>query len=199
MFQTDHWRFFMSWLRDPRKVASVAPSSKRLGRALASRLDLDIAGPVIELGGGTGSITRALLEAGVPAERLVTIESDGRFAEILARKFPGITVIHGDAQAISSELKAHGVAMPVSSIVSSLPMLTLPQAVQGRILQECAVISGDATKYVQYTYGFGEPLSAELVAEHGLAGRREQVVWSNLPPAAVWIYRRMQAAVQGVQ
>lgn len=199
MFQTDHWRFFISWLRNPREVASVTPSSKRLGRALASQLDLDIPGAIIELGGGTGSITRALLEAGVPAERLVTIEREGRFAAMLAEKFPGITVIHGDAQAVSSELEAHGIAMPVSSIVSSLPMLTLPQAVQGRILQECAVISGAATTYFQYTYGFGEPLSAELVAEHGLAGRREQVVWSNLPPAAVWMYRRVQAAAQGAQ
>ena len=55
--------FFLRWLRAPTRIGAVAPSSRQLGRAMARQVAGGGTDPVIELGGGTGSITRALLES----------------------------------------------------------------------------------------------------------------------------------------
>jgi phospholipid N-methyltransferase len=88
--------FFSKWLKSPLSVASVTPSSTQLAKAMASGLP-DNEGLVIELGGGTGPITHALLEAGVRPDHLVVIERDPHFHRYLQQRFPGINVVCGDA------------------------------------------------------------------------------------------------------
>jgi len=78
--------FFGRWLRAPHRIGAVAPSSRFLARAMATQVDLRRPGPVIELGGGTGSVTKALLEAGLPVERLIVVERDVRLYKMLRRR-----------------------------------------------------------------------------------------------------------------
>src|SRR5260370_21870894 len=89
--------FFSRWLKAPHRIGAVAPSSRYLARAMATQVDLRRAEPVVELGGGTGSVTRALLEACLPAYRLVVVESDERLYKMLRPRFPQLRIIRGDA------------------------------------------------------------------------------------------------------
>src|SRR5271165_6980183 len=87
------WRiFFAPFLRDPLGIGAVAPSSAAVARAMADGLTLERPGMVLELGGGTGSVTRALLAAGCPPERLVVIERETALARVLRRRFPAARV-----------------------------------------------------------------------------------------------------------
>src|SRR5260370_41859302 len=61
--------FFARWLKAPQRIGAVAPSSRFLARAMGSQVALRRPEPVIELGGGTGCVTEALLEAGLPVDR----------------------------------------------------------------------------------------------------------------------------------
>ena len=70
----DEVRFLRSWMEKPLHVGAVMPSSKVLARAMAQFVDPDAAGPIIELGPGTGAITNALIERGVDPAQLVLVE-----------------------------------------------------------------------------------------------------------------------------
>jgi len=83
------------WLRNPIAVAELAPTSRWVAEAVSAKLELNRPGAVIELGAGTGSLTRGLLTAGCPPERLVAIELDAEFAALLRRRFPRVSVIAG--------------------------------------------------------------------------------------------------------
>src|SRR5258707_12647936 len=82
-------------------------------------------GHVIELGAGTGEVTKALLAAGIAPHRLALVERDPELAGFLRQNFPGPQIIEGDAAHLPGLLVANGVEH-IAAVVSSLPLLSLP-------------------------------------------------------------------------
>src|ERR1700757_778528 len=113
--------FFALWLQKPLRIAAANPSGPHLADALARLVDLRRPGPVLELGAGTGSLTRGLLCAGCPAERLIALEREPALAATLRRAFPGISTIGGDATALADHLARRRVGR-LCAVVSSLPI-----------------------------------------------------------------------------
>src|SRR5882724_11250656 len=97
--------FFFRWLAAPMHVGSVMPSSQFLARAVANQIDLHSNQAVIELGGGAGSVTKALLETGIDPERLIVIENDARLCVMLRQRFPQLRIVQGDASRLSELLR----------------------------------------------------------------------------------------------
>jgi phosphatidylethanolamine/phosphatidyl-N-methylethanolamine N-methyltransferase len=183
---SDSRLLFKLWLKNPFKIGAVAVSSPELASAMARHIPVGIEGYVVELGGGTGPVTRAILAAGVPAERLVVIERDPTLHRHLSQRYPGVRVLLGDAMHLQTLLKREGI-QPVKAIVSSLPLLSMKKAIQHRIgAQAFAVLAPDAP-LIQFTYGFFSPLNRNRL---GVSGAVQDRVLQNLPPASVWIYRR---------
>lgn len=180
--------FLSRWASGPLKIGSIAPSSRSLARAMAAQLP-EAFQICVELGGGTGSLTRSLLAAGVPAAKLIVIERDRRLAVYLRRKFPAVCVIEGDAEKLTALLRAKGIES-VDAIVSSLPLRSMPRGVRGRIVAECFAALGRDGLFVQYTYGLTAPVPEEITDDLALEGSRTARIWKNIPPAAVWRYRR---------
>jgi len=178
--------FLSRWIRTPLRIGAVVPSSPRLAREMARAIDTRSPRHVIELGGGTGSITRALLDAGVAAERLVVIENDKRLARLLRHRFPHVHVIHGDARDMLALVRPLGVTS-ASGVVSGLPLISMPIETQKHIIAQSFALLGREGAFVQFTYGPVSPVLApartHLHAE--VTGR----VWRNFPPASVWRYR----------
>ncbi len=87
--------FFGLWLQKPLRIAAANPSGPRLADALARCADLERPGAVLELGAGTGSLTRGLMRAGCPPQRIVALEGEPRLVAVLRRDFPRMTVIEG--------------------------------------------------------------------------------------------------------
>ncbi len=183
--------FFTKWLRSPMRVASVMPSSSQLGRAMAAALP-DRDGLVVELGGGTGPVTHALLDAGVPAERLVVIERDPHFHRHLMRRFPGVAVLLGDAFEMQALLSRLGRDNPTRAVVSGLPLLPMSAAEQRRLLQQSLLITGGTGPLIQFSYGLTSPLQKKVELELGLNSQCVAHVWRNIPPAKVWMYQRRE-------
>ncbi len=84
-------KFFRQWLREPRSIAALAPSGRELARRVAAAVGRD-ARTVVELGGGTGVITQALLERGIAPERLLVLERNPELHSHLEHRFPGVEV-----------------------------------------------------------------------------------------------------------
>ena len=185
----DQLRFFLRWLRRPGQVGAVVPSGPALAAALAAEIDTEAPGAVVELGPGTGQVTRALLEAGVRPEQLVAIERDAAFCKLLRRRFPDIQIIAGEARALEPLLQQAGVG-PVKAVASSLPLLSMTSAYRRAVLSQIAAVLHIDGVLVQYTYGMAAPIPQALEQELSVIGERTNWVLANLPPAAVWRYRR---------
>lgn len=153
---------------------------------MAAAVDPAKPGLVLELGPGTGVVTEALIARGIAPERLVSVEYDSRFCDMLRRRFPAVTVVEGDAFTLDKTLPPEKRG-PFAAVVSSLP-LVLKEPAQRRALVEDALrrITGGGP-YVQFSYSPKPPVPAvpgAFSASHG------GWIFSNLPPARVWTYRR---------
>lgn len=175
--------FLGSFLRSPSSIGSIAPSSRFLSRAMMDAVrELAPASDtcVYELGPGTGALTRDLSRLGRP---LVLIEMQADFAKVLRERFPRASVREEDALSSPALQQA-----PRGSVmVSSLPILSLPNSVQFKELFFECLRSGRFNGIVQYSYGLMDPLRP--LADDIISERRELVL-RNLPPASVWVYRR---------
>jgi len=180
----DYALFFGLWLQKPLRIAAVTPSSKRFADVMAELVDLDRPGPVLELGAGTGSLTRGLLQAGCPAERLIALEQEPRLAAALRRRFPGIATIVGDATLLPEYLARHGIDR-LCAVVSSLPIKWFSFGEQRQVLAPCLARLGPGGRFLQMTNAISSPVAIEPL---GIAGERVAHVWRNLPPSQIWAY-----------
>lgn len=175
-------RFFARFCADPRGVGAVAPSSRALAGEMA-RL-ADGFGAVIELGAGSGAITKEIAKR--PHGAIWAVEIDHRLAKKLEKRFPGVRVVEGCAADV---ILAAGEEFGEAAIVSSLPFKSLPKAVSARIVREIEgfLLEREGRRLVQFTYAASEPFE---IASKDLAWKKEAVVWTNTPPAAVWVLER---------
>jgi phosphatidylethanolamine/phosphatidyl-N-methylethanolamine N-methyltransferase len=195
----DEARFIKRWLDNPKATGAVSPSGRFLARAMASYVDPDTDGPIIELGPGTGPVTEALLERGVAQERLILVEYDASFCKLLARRFPKARIVQGDAYRLAETLRPV-LTEPAACIVSSLPLLTRPDRGRLSLLRDAFELMRPEGTFIQFTYGLASPvpLTSRL---SGLRFRAEasHSVWLNLPPARVWVYRAGEAPDVGLR
>jgi phosphatidylethanolamine/phosphatidyl-N-methylethanolamine N-methyltransferase len=177
--------FFGLWLQNPMRIAAANPSGAYLADTVARHVDLTRPGPVLELGAGTGSLTRGLIRAGCPPTRIIALEREPRLAAVLRRDFPATTVIEDDATRIGDHLAVR--ADRLCAAISSLPIkwFSLPQ--QQAVVAPCLDLLGPGGSFLQITNAFTSPLAAD---ELGLAGREIARVWRNLLPTQLWSYAR---------
>jgi phosphatidylethanolamine/phosphatidyl-N-methylethanolamine N-methyltransferase len=180
------WLFFRRALAHPLQLGTPIPSSPALGRLIASHLKDRKNGLIIEIGGGTGVITRELLAAGVPAERLLVLEIDPEMADYLRATLPEARVMTGDARRLP-ELLPPSWRGRVDAVVSGVPMAVLTAAYQREIIDAVFDVLAPDGRYLQYTFTMGgSPVHARRL---GLIGRRLGTTFGNFPPASVWTYR----------
>lgn len=183
--------FLSRWLSAPGRVGAVAPSGRKLAERMAAATLADRPGVVVELGGGTGAITSALVKA-AGIEGVVVVEIDPAMCRVIERKFPGLTVVQGDAFRLPQVLQRAGVTA-VRSIASGLPLLTQPPERRRALLEMCLSVMPGGT-LVQFTYSLFSPFPFEVLRDVGVLAERMGRVWQNVPPASVWRYSRVEPA-----
>lgn len=178
------WMLLHELLRHPRDVGTVWPSSALLSHRMAASIDVEEAGFIVELGGGTGTITESLLRHGVRADRLIVVEKSARLAAYLANRFPGVSVVHGDAAEVPAALAQ---TRSVSVVVSSLPLRSLPKDAVGKIAGGWAEALNHGGRVIQFTYA---PFRSSAWRQAGLQRAASEIVWANFPPARVEVFGR---------
>lgn len=184
---SDYVRFLHAWMRRPRQNGSIVPSSQYLGRMMAAQIDPQ-GGHVMELGGGTGALTREIIATGLPPERLEVVEINQAFAHNLRRAFPAVTVLETPAQAVAAH--ARGGQGGYQAIISGLPMLSMSKSLQRAILAEAFKLLMPGGALIQFTYSIRPPISAEVYQPLGLSVRRVGHIVRNFPPATVFRFAR---------
>ncbi len=172
----------------PKTVGAIWPSSRQLAGHMAAVVSAHGDGLVVELGADTGSVTQALLDRGVSADRLWVVERSPAFVRHLRRRFPGLTVVKGDAADLGSLLPAN---RPVDTIVSSLPLRSLPSDTVTDILAQCRQCLRADSQFVQFTYAVWDRDTGMF---DGFVEDDSRCVWLNLPPARVRVFKRAFSA-----
>lgn len=183
-FLVEQARFLGRLLGQPKTIGAIAPSSRALGRAMAAQIPAGD-GPVLELGPGTGVVTRAILERSIAPARLTAIEFDPQFAALMHARFPAVRVVEGNAFEMARTL---GEAKDFAAIVSSLPLLNFPMAMRESILTQIFARLVPGAPFIQFSYGLNPPVASP----EGVTVMRAAHVLFNLPPARVWVYRRIR-------
>src|SRR5271168_1523639 len=127
------WMFFRRWLANPLQMGSVVPSSPALCKRIVAQTRRTPDEYVLELGAGTGVISRSLLAGGIPADKLVVVEIVPSMVTHLRRLLPGAQVIEGDARRLSDLLPSswHG---RFGTVICGIPLVLLPLAEQRRFI-----------------------------------------------------------------
>lgn len=177
-------RVLREFLSDWKTTGAVAPTSRFTQRVMADCIDWSRVRTMVELGPGTGCVTRALLQRLRPDARLVAVEINPRFVEEVRRSIddPRLQVVQGSAADLSGILRRLGME-PVDCVVSVLPFASLPPTLRDEVMG--AVCSGlrpgGTFVAIQYT----NLVMPKLMEAH-LGSYRVKRSWLNLPPALVY-------------
>ena len=171
-------------LRHPMEVVAIAPSSAAVARRMTEGLD-GITGPVVEIGSGTGSFTRAILARGIRPAQLTLMETNARFCDSLKRQFPGVRVLNRPAQDID-QIGLDGIA----AVISGVPILARP-TIQREVVGRAFSVMAPDGMFSQITYSLNAPIGPAMQRELGLRAEKRARVWANLPPARVFVFRRI--------
>lgn len=184
---TEYLDFLAAWVKKPRQTASVVPSSRYLARLMVEHIDPED-GRVIELGGGTGVFTRAILGTGLPPDKLEVVEINPAFARGLRRHFPHVSVLETPAQIVSTATARE--AGEYQTVISGLPLLAMDRQMHADILSESFRMLRPGGAFIQFTYSMRPPVSREILDALGLEVVRAGQTVRNFPPATVFRFFR---------
>ena len=183
-FLKAQWLFLRELRNNPGAIGAVFPSSRKLGRVMGAQIPADTKGLIVELGAGTGSITKALRKR-FPDEKLIIVERSKNMCKYLKKRFPSVNIVLGDAIDLHDLLAAFD--KPVDAIVSSLPLRSLDKAIINKI-EEAAFNSLSVNGvFIQFTYDPRDN-AADILPRFEYLYRKK--VWCNVPPAKVDVYKK---------
>ncbi len=180
----ERWLFFRQLKNNPGAVGAAFPSSRTLAKIMVQQIPKESTGLIVELGAGTGSITKYLQKKFMPSQ-LVIVERSQELYDFLKKKFPNISIVLGDAIDLSNLVKPF--LKPVGVIISSLPLRSLPVETVTKIQTVVFEVLSERGLFVQFTY---DPRDNAAHILPNLKYLYSKKVWLNIPPARIDIYQK---------
>jgi phosphatidylethanolamine/phosphatidyl-N-methylethanolamine N-methyltransferase len=185
-FLKANFSFISQFIRNPKEMGALVPSSPLLGRAMAKFVPKKENLFVVELGPGTGPITKALIKSGLQKENLICLEMSSKMVTLLQRRFPELNILEGDASKLTEILQDK--AGKVDAIVSSLPLRSIPKEIVGDIINEMHNVLTDDGIIIQFTYDL-RPKRSPLLEKFKRI--KSKIVIGNVPPARVDVFQKI--------
>ena len=179
--------FLQAFLKNPGKVGSIKPSSPELAQKMIEGIKPDKNNAVLELGVGTGAITKFLQEIVPDDKSYLGIELDRDLVRLLRRNFPDMQIVRGNAVDTTAIHERSGIGK-ISYIICCLPFVSLPNEVGDQIMLEIDKFmeQGCTFSTFQYAHGYYFPSAVKLRKfMYNRCGRakRSPLIVKNVPPA----------------
>jgi phospholipid N-methyltransferase len=177
--------FLKAAARRPLGVATVFPTSRALAERMVEAAASSPTDGVVELGAGTGAITRHLVSGA--RGRVTALEIDPEMARFLGVRFPEVQVVCSGAEDLSKLVAPRS----VGAVVASLPWTMLPLLTQERILAAVRTVlvpGGIFATYLclnAYMHPKARTFGGRMRA-HFTRVEEGPIEWRNLPPAVPW-------------
>ncbi|QDU34619.1 hypothetical protein KS4_26900 [Poriferisphaera corsica] len=194
---SDQIKFLAAFIRNPKHVGAIAPSSPALAKAMVDDLQVPDTHTIAEFGPGTGPFTNALSDRfkreNRPAHYL-GIERDENFIQILRNRFPDMNFVHGSAEHLPT-YHSQSKLPPIGGIVCGLPFASLPIVVQDSITSMLNDLLQPGTVFRTFQYVHAYPLPTAIrfrrrMKNMGLQMQKRKVIFNNIPPAYVLTWTR---------
>jgi len=173
------------FLSNAKTVATVAPSSRSLSRAIVRGIDWSKVECVVELGAGTGPVTDVLIQTAPPGVRVIINEYLPEFCAHLRQRFPNAEIIEGDARRLTELLAERGIHQ-VDYVLSGLPLTHFAAADRDAVIDQCAKLLGAGGEFRQLTT---VPWLYRRLYRRYFRDVRFRIVHWNLPPGGVYFCR----------
>lgn len=175
--------FIKQYIRNPRTVGAVAPSSEKLAYRMIEDINFFNASCIVEYGPGTGVFTEKILNKKKDNTIFIAMEYNTDFYNILKEKFKDETnfiLINDSAENVKEYLNKYNIDK-VDYIVSGLPFASLPDDMSKRILTVTKEILKGKSEFITFQYTL---FKMKLFRTYFGKIKRKKV-FLNLPPAFV--------------
>ncbi len=183
----ENLQFLQAFLKNPAKVGAIAPSSPELAAEMLQGIQPDDHNIVLELGVGTGAITRFLRDIVPSKDSYLGLELDSELVITLNQNYPDMNIICGNA-AIAYAIHQESGLGKVRYLICCLPFVSLPKEISENVLIEIQKFmdEGCELRIFQYAHGYYLPpaikLREFLKKRYGKA-LRSPLILKNMPPA----------------
>jgi len=185
--------FLQAFLKNPFKVGAITPSSPELAQKMVEEIVPNKKRIVLELGVGTGAITKVLQEVVPDKESYLGIEIDKTLVRSLKKNYANLRFVCGNACDVAA-LHQKSKLGKVGYIICCLPFVSLPNEVGEEILSEIDkfMLAGCVFRTFQYAHGFFFPsaikLREHMETRYGKA-EKSPLIMKNVPPAYTLTWR----------
>lgn len=176
-------KFLIEYLKSPRTIGAVAPSSKKLAEKMSRDIDFERAKCIVEYGPGTGVFTEKLMKKLKKHTILLLIEYNEDFCKQLEEKYGehgNVIIVNDSAENVDKYLEKYNID-EVDYVVSGLPFASLPKNVSSKILETTKEILKKNGLFITFQYTL---LKKGYIASYFENIRLDRVVL-NIPPAYV--------------
>ncbi|MGE5343668.1 MAG: class I SAM-dependent methyltransferase [Candidatus Omnitrophota bacterium] len=188
--------FIQEAVNDFRKTAAIVPSSRYLTRAMVKPLGLNRADVVVELGVGTGAMTKEILRSLTPDSTLIGFEDNPVFFDYVAGHFsdPRMIIVNASAEKAPMILEQLGCSR-VDAVISSLGLGYMTEKERHCILEGIAGCLKEEGIFTHFQYFHGLQLKEGRLSRFRIGelfqryfgSVHRNLVWRNIPPAYVYI------------
>ena len=183
----ENLQFLQAFIKNPLKVGAIKPSSPELALKMLEGIKPDAGNIVLELGVGTGAITKFIARVVPDRNSYLGIELNPVLAKSAVEKFTDLRIVQGNACEAQSIHKESGLGK-ISCIVSGLPFVSLPAEVSEKVYLEIErlMTAGCMFRTFQYAHGYYTPAALKLrefMRNRYGKSKRSPLVVKNVPPA----------------
>ena len=180
-------QFLQAFLKNPGTVGSITPSSPELARRMVAGIRPNENNVVLELGVGTGAITKFLQEVVPDDVSYLGIELDRDLVRTLKKNYPEMTIVRGNALDAAEIHRKSGLGK-VGTIICCLPFVSMPNEIGEKILLEIDKFmqQGCIFRTFQYAHGYYFPSAIKLrefMRDRYGKSKRSPLIVKNVPPA----------------
>jgi len=176
--------FFKAFLENPRQTGSVIQSSPFLIDRILKPVNFEKAKVIVELGAGTGVVTKKILKNMTENSMLLSFEVNKSLCKELKSKVkdPRLKVISDGAEKLPRYLKRYEVE-EVDYIISELPLVVLPKEMREKILFQITRHLKKGGQYVQFQYSLASKKKFKTL----FSEMKIYFTLLNIPPAFVYV------------
>ena len=183
----ENLQFLQAFIKNPLKVGAITPSSPELAAAMLHGITPDDHNIVLELGVGTGALTKMFRDIVPSRDSYLGIELDADLVITLNSNFPDMNIVCGSAADAYAIHRQSGLGK-VRYVVCCLPFAWLPKEISDSVLVEIEKFmdEGCELRIFQYAHGYFLPPSIklrEMMKRRYGKSRRSPLVLKNVPPA----------------
>ena len=180
--------FFKAALKDPMNVSTIFPSMKPLGQSLIKYSGMKPGHKVLELGCGSGAVTRCIMKHRKKLKSYVGVEIDKNLVKFLKSQYPKEIFLNTSAQDLGKNIKSES----IDSVICTLPWTLFSRDLQENILKEILRVLKPNMKFSTFLCVHalaypGAPRVKKLFKKHFSEFKKAETITLNIPPANVYM------------